>query len=83
VLDDRRDDYNAVRPQSALHDRTPAAVGAPWVDPREVRESTASNNDRAELKIAVLQSRFRCSSFAGRPPLHDVYLCIGSCRVLC
>ena len=54
MLDARRDDYNAVRPQSALHDRTPAAVGAPWVDPREVRESTASNNDRAELKIAVL-----------------------------
>jgi len=32
VLDAWREDYNTVRPHSALQDRTPAAVGALWVD---------------------------------------------------
>ena len=35
VLDAWREDYNLVRPHSALQDRTPAAVGAMWVDSRE------------------------------------------------
>jgi putative transposase len=30
VLDAWREDYNAVRPHSALQDRTPATVGAMW-----------------------------------------------------
>jgi putative transposase len=51
VLDTWRDDYNAVRPHSALQDRTPAAVGALWVESREGCESTAINNDRGELEI--------------------------------
>ena len=32
ILDAWREDYNAVRPHSALQDRTPAAVGAMWVN---------------------------------------------------
>jgi putative transposase len=52
VLDAWREDYNAVRPHSALQDRTPAAVGAMWVDSREPRESTAAKKDRIELEIA-------------------------------
>lgn len=51
VLDAWREDYNAVRPHSALQDRTPAAVGALWVDSREARESTAMKNDGVELEI--------------------------------
>ena len=45
-LDAWRDDYNHVRPHSSLQDRTPAAVGAMWVDSREPRESTAVEEDR-------------------------------------
>jgi putative transposase len=41
ILDAWREDYNAVRPHSALQDRTPAAVGALWVASREAREATA------------------------------------------
>ena len=52
VLDAWRDDYNHVRPHSALQDRTPAAVGALWVDSREARESTALRTDRTETEIA-------------------------------
>jgi putative transposase len=37
ILDAWREDYNLVRPHSSLQDRTPAAVGAMWVDSREVR----------------------------------------------
>ena len=51
VLDAWREDYNAVRPHSALQDRTPAAVGALWVDSRVPRESTAMKNDGLELEI--------------------------------
>ena len=50
ILDAWREDYNAVRPHSALHDRTPAAVGAMWVDSREARESTAVNETGIELE---------------------------------
>ena len=32
VLDAWRQDYNHVRPHSSLQDRTPAAMGALWVD---------------------------------------------------
>jgi putative transposase len=52
VLDAWREDYNLVRPHSSLQDRTPAAVGAMWVDSREPRESTAANEDRIEPGIA-------------------------------
>jgi putative transposase len=47
-----RADYNLVRPHSSLRDRTPAAVGAMWVDSPEPRESTATKEDRIELEIA-------------------------------
>jgi putative transposase len=52
VLDAWREDYNLVRPHSSLQDRTPAAVGAMWVDSREARESTAARKDRIEPEIA-------------------------------
>jgi putative transposase len=52
VLDAWRDDYNHVRPHSALQDRTPAMMGAMWVDSREPRESTATRKDRTETEIA-------------------------------
>jgi hypothetical protein len=64
VLDAWRDDYNLVRPHSSLQDRTPAAVGALWVDSREPRESTAMNGTGIELEIA--DRLFRRRSFAGR-----------------
>jgi len=34
VLNAWREDYNAVRPHSALNDRTPAEMGTLWVDSR-------------------------------------------------
>ncbi len=52
VLDAWRHDYNHVRPHSSLQDRTPAAVGALWVDSRVPRESTAARKDRTETEIA-------------------------------
>jgi hypothetical protein len=52
ILDAWREDYNLVRPHSSLQDRTPAVVGAMWVDSREPRESTAANEDRIELETA-------------------------------
>ena len=52
VLDAWRQDYNHVRPHSSLQDRTPAAVGALWIDSRETRESTAPRPDRIETEIA-------------------------------
>ena len=52
VLDAWRHDYNHVRPHSALQDRTPAEMGAMWVDSREARESTAARKDRIETEIA-------------------------------
>jgi len=52
VLAAWRDDYNHVRPHSALQDRTPAMMGAMWVDSREPRESTATRKDRTETEIA-------------------------------
>ena len=82
VLDAWREDYNAVRPHSALQDRTPAAVGAMWVDPRERRESTAIKKDGIELEITVrpLNSRFSHVSdvavFRGRS-LNSLFICAG------
>ena len=52
VLDAWREDYNAVRPHSALQDRTPVEMGTLWVDSREPRESTAARKDRVETEIA-------------------------------
>jgi putative transposase len=52
VLDGWREDYNLLRPHSSLQDRTPAAMGAIWVDSREPRESTAARKDRVETEIA-------------------------------
>ena len=52
VLDAWREDYNHVRPHSALQDRTPAEMGARWVDSREPRESTADRKGRMETEIA-------------------------------
>jgi len=52
VLDAWRQDYNHVRPHSALQDRTPVEMGALWVDSRDARESTAARNDRVETEIA-------------------------------
>ena len=52
ILDAWREDYNLVRPHSSLQDRTPAAVGAMWVDSREPRESTAVNESGTELETA-------------------------------
>src|SRR4029453_8898854 len=49
------DDYNYVRPRSALQDRTPVEMGIMWVDsrvPRVPRESTAARKDRTETEIA-------------------------------
>src|SRR4030095_8898798 len=43
VLDAWREDYNAVRPHTALQDRTPAAVGAMWVD-QERRDRTRDHS---------------------------------------
>ena len=59
VLDAWREDYNAVRPHSALQDRTPAAVGAMWVDSREARESTAMEKDGIELEITGASVAFQ------------------------
>jgi putative transposase len=52
VLDVWRQDYNHVRPHSALQDRTPVEMGALSVDSRDVRESTAGRKDRIETEIA-------------------------------
>jgi hypothetical protein len=52
VLDAWRQDYNHVRPHSALQDRTPVEMGTIWVDSREARESTAVRKDRVETEIA-------------------------------
>jgi len=51
VLDAWREDYNHVRPHSALQDRTPVEMGALWVGSREPRESTAARKDRTETEI--------------------------------
>ena len=51
VLDAWRRDYNQVRPHSALQDRTPAEMGALWVDSRDARESTAVREDGIETEI--------------------------------
>ena len=59
VLDAWREDYNAVRPHSALQDRTPAAVGAMWVDSREPRESTAMRKTGIELEITGASVAFQ------------------------
>jgi putative transposase len=59
VLDAWREDYNAVRPHSALQDRTPAAMGALWVASRVPRESTAIKNDGTELEITGASVAFQ------------------------
>jgi putative transposase len=51
VLDAWRQDYNHVRPHSALQDRTPVEMGTMWVDSRVPRESTALRKDRDETEI--------------------------------
>ena len=53
VLDGWRDDYNAVRPHSALGDRTPAEVAAIWKDSRAACESTSINRTGVELETAA------------------------------
>ena len=52
VLDAWRHDYNHVRTHSSLQDRTPAALGALWVDSRVPRASTATRKGRIETEIA-------------------------------
>jgi putative transposase len=52
VLNAWRHDDNHVRPHSSLQGRTPAAVGALWVDSRVPRASTAVRKDRTETEIA-------------------------------
>lgn len=52
ILDAWRQDYNHVRPHSALRDRTPVEMGTMWVDSREPRESTGTRKDRIETEIA-------------------------------
>jgi putative transposase len=59
VLDAWREDYNAVRPHSALQDRTPRETGALWVDSREPRESTAIKKDGMELEITGASGAFQ------------------------
>ena len=59
VLDAWREDYNVVRPHSALQDRTPAAVGAMSVDSREPRGSTAINGSGIETEITGASVAFQ------------------------
>jgi len=59
VLDAWREDYNAVRPHSALQDRTPVEMGALWVDSRVPRESTVMKNDGHELEITGASVAFQ------------------------
>lgn len=59
VLDAWREDYNALRPHSALQDRTPRETGALWVDSREPRESTAFKKDGAEIEITGASIAFQ------------------------
>ena len=51
ILEAWRDDYNRVRPHSALGDRTPAEAAARWVDSREARVSTEGLETRKENEI--------------------------------
>jgi putative transposase len=52
VLDAWRLDYNAVRPHSALQDRTPVEWARHVIDSREPRESIAIRQDGLEPEIA-------------------------------
>ena len=52
VLHAWRQDYNHVRPHSALQDRTPVEMGTLCVDSRGPRESTALKNDGPKTEIA-------------------------------
>ena len=54
-----RDDYNAVRPHSALGDRTPAETAAMCRDSREGCESTSIDKTRVELEITAGSVTFR------------------------
>jgi putative transposase len=69
VLDAWREDYNAVRPHSALQDRTPAAVGAMWVDQRR-RDRTRDHRRFSRVSdVAVFRGRSigtRTSSYPWR-----------------
>jgi hypothetical protein len=77
ILDAWREDCNLVRPRSSLQDRTPAAVGAMWVESGEARESTPANEERIELEatghfVSISPSQFcsptnaaRAASFTG------------------
>jgi putative transposase len=56
VVDAWRDDYTAVRPHSALGDRTPAETAAMWRGSREGCESTSVDKTRVELEITAAGS---------------------------
>jgi len=58
VLDAWREDYNTVRPHSALQDRTPREMGVMWVDSREPRESTAINKNGIKPEITGVSVAF-------------------------
>lgn len=66
VLDAWREDYNAVRPHSALQDRTPREMGVMWVDSCDTRESTAINKTGIKPETTGVQSRFSRSGFPGQ-----------------
>jgi putative transposase len=59
ILDAWREDDNAVRPHSALQDRTPKEMGAMWVDSRDTRESTAINETGIEPEITGASVAFQ------------------------
>ena len=59
VIESWRRHYNAVRPHSALQDRTPQQMGAMWVDSRDARESTAINEIGIELEITGASVTFQ------------------------
>ena len=50
VLEAWREDYNHVRPHSALQDRTPVEMGARWAASRDAREAAQGPEDRIETE---------------------------------
>ena len=59
VLDAWREDYNRVRPHSALRDRTPSEMHSMWEDSRQSCESIAMNRIGDELEIAGCSVTFQ------------------------
>lgn len=51
LLDAWRDDYNRVRPHSALQDRTPEEWAQYVTESREPRDSVSINEERVETEI--------------------------------